>query len=175
MPTPVAHALAGTAVYLAARQDQDRQEDSALFAGALFAACAADLDFGISFLAGQNYHHYFTHSLGFATFFGVAAYFFARWVQRPQPGRTAWILAAAYLTHIVLDLFSKDTNAPFGVELLWPFSNGFTIADIIVFDHIRRGTLAELFGLHNWLAVAREVAVVGPVVAVIWWRRRRRA
>lgn len=173
MPTPVAHALAGTAVYLASHRDRDRPEDWALFAGAVFAACAADLDFGISFLAGQNYHHYFTHSLGFATLFGVAAYFFARWAQRRGPGRTAWILGAAYLTHIVLDVFSKDKTAPFGVELLWPFSDAFYISPVLVFDDIWRGSLAKLLGLHNWLAVGREVAIVAPVVALIWWRRGR--
>ena len=64
MPTPVAHALAGTAVYLAARQDPARKEDLVLLGGTVFAACAADLDFEISFLTSHNYHHYFTHSLG---------------------------------------------------------------------------------------------------------------
>ncbi len=173
MPTPVAHALAGTAVYLAARQDPARKEDLVLLGGTVFAACAADLDFGISFLTSHNYHHYFTHSLGFATLFCLAAYFLAKWAARPLPERDAWILGAAYLTHIVLDLFSKDTAAPFGVELLWPFSDAFTISPVLLFDDIWRGTLRELFGLHNWLAVAREVAIVGPVVAFVWWRRRK--
>ena len=173
MPTPVAHALAGTAVYLAARQDPARKEDLVLLGGTVFAACAADLDFGISFLTSHNYHHYFTHSLGFATLFCLAAYFLAKWAAWPFPARDAWILGAAYLTHIVLDLFSKDTAAPFGVELLWPFSDAFTISPVLLFDDIWRGTLRELFGLHNWLAVAREVAIVGPVVAFVWWRRRK--
>jgi len=176
MPTPVAHALAGIAVYLASRQDHarwPRQEDWVLFGSTVFAACAADLDFGIRFLAGHNYHHYFTHSLGFATIFCLAVYFFARWAKRPLPKRDAWMLGVAYLTHIVLDMFSKDTVAPFGVELLWPFSDAFTISPVLFFDDIWRGTLTALFGLHNWLAVAREVAIVGPVVGLLWWRRRK--
>lgn len=172
MPTPVAHALAGAAVHLAARQDQDRRENFLRFGVTVFAACAADLDFGISFLSGHNYHHYFTHSLGFATFFCLAAYFFARWAKRSLPERDAWILGVAYVTHIVLDMFSKDTAAPFGVALLWPFSDTFTISPVPLFDDIWRGSLKKLLGLHNWLAVAREIAIVGPVVALVWWRRR---
>jgi membrane-bound metal-dependent hydrolase YbcI (DUF457 family) len=170
MPTPVAHALAGAAVYLWV--SRARREDLWLFATAVAAACFADLDFGLNFLTGENYHHYFTHSLAFASLFTLAAYFFARLNKRAAPGRDAWILGAAYVTHLGLDLFSKDTSAPYGMELWWPFSEAFAIAPVTLFDDIWRGTLAKLLGLHNWLAVAREVLIVGPLVAISWWRRR---
>lgn len=173
MPTPVAHTLAGTAVYLAASRKRPHREDRWLFATAIVAACFADLDFGLNFLTGENYHHYFTHSLVFSSLFALAAYFFSRLSQRPAPLRDAGILGAAYLTHLLLDVFSKDTAAPYGLELWWPFSDAFFIAPFTVFDDIWRGTLAKLLGLHNWLAVAREVAIVGPIVALLWWRRRQ--
>ena len=60
MPTPFAHALAGTAVYLSASRGGRRREDLVLFTAAVVAACFADLDFGLNFLTGENYHHYFT-------------------------------------------------------------------------------------------------------------------
>lgn len=174
MPTPVAHALAGTAVYLtASRGARSRGEDLGLFAGAVVAACFADLDFGLNFLTGENYHHYFTHSLAFSSLFAIGVYFFARLMKRTSPGRDAWILGIAYLTHLFLDSFSKDTSEPFGMELWWPFADAFFIAPVTLFDDIWRGTLAKLFSLHNWLAVAREVAIVGPFVAYAWWRRRQ--
>ena len=92
------------------------------------------------------------------------------------PGRDAWILGLAYLTHIFLDVFSKDTSAPYGLELWWPFSDTLTIAPYTVFDDIWRGNLEKLLSLHNWLAVAREVLVVGPVVLIFyyWWRPQGR-
>ncbi len=173
MPTPVAHALAGTAVYLSAFRGGRRRKDLVLFAAAVVAACFADLDFGLNFLTGENYHHYFTHSVAFASLFMLGAYFFSRLSTRVAPGRDAGILALAYLTHILLDLFSKDTSAPYGLELWWPFSDAFYIAPFTVFDDIWRGTLQKLLALHNWLAVAREVLIVGPVVLFFWWRRRQ--
>jgi membrane-bound metal-dependent hydrolase YbcI (DUF457 family) len=173
MPTPVAHALAGTAVYLSA--SRKRRDDLWLFLAAVVAACFADLDFGLNFLTGENYHHYFTHSIVFSSLFTIGAYFFARLAHRPTPGRDAWILWMAYLTHILLDLFSKDTSAPFGLELWWPFSGEFAIAPVTVFDDIWRGTLAKLLSLHNWLAVAREAAIVAPVTLLVWLRRRRQS
>jgi len=176
MPTPLAHALAGTAVYLSAsRGGGRRREDLMLFASAVVAACFADLDFGLNFLTGENYHHYFTHSVVFASFFTIGAYFFSRLRKRVAPGRDAWILGLAYLTHLLLDVFSKDTSAPYGLELWWPFSDAFTIAPFAVFDDIWRGTLPELLSLHNWLAVAREAVIVGAVVLVFWWSRRRQS
>lgn len=174
MPTPVAHALAGTAVYLSA-SPKPRRHDPWLFATAVVAACFADVDFGLNFLTGENYHHYFTHSLAFSSLFAIAGYFFSRVSRRPAPARDGWILGAAYLTHVLLDMFSKDTSLPYGVELLWPFSDAFFIAPFTVFDDIWRGTLQKLLGLHNWLAVAREIAIVGPVVLLVWWRRRRQS
>ena len=172
MPTPLAHALAGTAVYLSSRGDR-RREDLVLFAAAVVAACFADLDFGLNFLTGANYHHYFTHSVAFASLFTIGAYFFSRLSKRVAPGWDALILGLSYLTHILLDIFSKDTSAPYGLELWWPFSDVFTIAPFTVFDDIWRGTLPKLLSLHNWLAVAREVVIVGPVVLLFWWRRRQ--
>lgn len=172
MPTPVAHSLAGLAVYFGA--SKERQEDLALLGAAVVSACFADLDFGLGFLTGENYHHYFTHSLGFTTVFFAASYAVARFAKRTRALHDAAILGVAYLSHVLLDMLSKDTAAPYGVELFWPFADTFVISPVLVFDDIWRGTLAKLFGLHNWLAVAREVAIVGPLVLVmLWWRRRR--
>jgi hypothetical protein len=85
------------------------------------------------------------------------------------------LLGAAYLSHVLLDMLSKDSAPPYGLELLWPLSEKFYISPILVFDDIWRGSFAKLFGLHNWLAVARETLVVGPPTALAfsWWMRRR--
>jgi membrane-bound metal-dependent hydrolase YbcI (DUF457 family) len=173
VPTPVAHSLAGAGIFLATGTRSPRR-DGWLFVFSVIAACVPDIDFGISFLAGQNYHHYFTHSVGFNMIFAAASYGAARLWRRERPLRDAAILSSAYLSHLLLDMLSKDTAAPFGIELFWPLSSDFYISPVLVFDDIWRGTLAKLFGLHNWLAVAREVAIVGPFVAGIWWWRTRK-
>jgi membrane-bound metal-dependent hydrolase YbcI (DUF457 family) len=173
MPTPVAHSLAGAAVALVS--STQRPFDRKLFIASVAAASFPDVDFGISFLVGRNVHHYFTHSLGFTALFTAAAYLLARASARGRPGFDALVLGGCYLSHILLDLFSKDTAAPYGMQLLWPLSNEFFISPVLVFDDIWRGTLARLFGLHNWIAVAREFLIAGPATALafLWWRRRR--
>jgi membrane-bound metal-dependent hydrolase YbcI (DUF457 family) len=168
MPTPVAHSLAGATIALLAngRGPLDRK----FLAASVVASCLPDIDFAIGFLVGRNVHHYFTHSLGFAVLFAGAAYLLSRY----RRGFHTLVLGASYLSHILLDLLSEDTAAPYGVQLLWPLSQEFYISPVLVFDDIWRGTLAKLLGLHNWLAVVREILIVGPMAAlVLTWRRRR--
>jgi membrane-bound metal-dependent hydrolase YbcI (DUF457 family) len=171
MPTPVGHALAGAGIFALTGTRPPRRDDW-LLGASLLAACLPDIDFGISFLTGQNYHHYFTHSVGCNILFVVAAYAVARLSRRDRPFRDAAILGAAYLSHLLLDMLSKDTAAPYGIELFWPLSSDFHISPVLLFDDIWRGSLTKLLGLHNWLAVAREVAIVGPVALALWWWRR---
>ena len=171
MPTPVAHSLAGVVVYLGGRKKASR-EDWTLAGAVVVAACFADLDFGLSFLTGTNYHHHFTHSIGFTLLFTGGVYLWARRV-RARPLRDALWIGLAYASHLFLDLFSKDTAAPYGLELFWPLSDRFVISPVTVFDEIWRGTLAKLFGLHNWLAVGGELLIVGSVILGAWWWSRR--
>lgn len=168
MPTPVGHALAGLSVFLAGKS-----EDRWFAFACLLAACFPDLDFALTFITGVSYHHTFTHSLGFALFYLLAAYLLVRWRQRPDPLREAVFIGMAYVSHLVLDLFSEDTVAPYGLELFWPFSTAFLISPVSVFDFVLRGTVARLFGLHNWMAVGKEILILAPVVLLAWWRKRQ--
>jgi membrane-bound metal-dependent hydrolase YbcI (DUF457 family) len=174
MPTPAAHSLAGAAIVLlsSARSPLDRK----LLGASVIAASLPDIDFGIGFLIGRNVHHYFTHSIGFTLLFAAASYLVSRASGRDRPGFDALVLGGCYLSHILLDMFSKDTAPPYGLQLLWPLSPEFYISPVLLFDDIWRGTLAKLLGLHNWLAVAREVLIVGPpsALAALWWQRRRK-
>ena len=172
MPTPVAHSLAGTTIALLS--SGKRPLDRYLFAASVVAAAFADIDFGIGFLIGRNVHHYFTHSIGFTLLFAGVGYLTARAFARDRPAFDALVLGVSYLSHILLDMLSKDTAPPYGLELFWPLSDRFYISPILVFDDIWRGTLAKLFGLHNWLAVGREVLVmVLPTAVALWWWRRQ--
>lgn len=171
MPTPVGHALGGLAIYLAAK-DRPIPEDVAFAVTCLGVSVLPDLDFAIGPFAGRSYHHYFSHSIGFAALFAVVTYAIARGLRRTRPFRDTGVLLAVYLSHIFLDLLGKDTTPPLGVQLFWPFSAAFHISPVFVFGEVWRGTLGKLFGLHNWMTVAREVLVLSPVCALLWWRAR---
>jgi membrane-bound metal-dependent hydrolase YbcI (DUF457 family) len=168
----VAHSLAGATIALLANRTVSL--DRYLFVATVTAASLPDIDFAISYLLGRNVHHHFTHGIGCAALFAAAAFVVSRALSRSQPGRDALILTIAYLSHLGLDLFSRDAAPPYGLQVLWPFSDEFYISSALLFDDVWRGTLAKLFGLHNWLAVLREVAIMGPPAAIVlwWWKRR---
>jgi membrane-bound metal-dependent hydrolase YbcI (DUF457 family) len=149
------------------------RKDWSLFGAVVVSALLPDADFVIGPFAGQNYHHYFTHSLGFAALFFGAVYLFMRAVGRTAPLGDASVMTAAYLTHILMDLLANDTDAPFGVQLLWPFSDAFFISPVKAFPAIWRGSFALLFGPHNWTAVGVELLVLLPIVGFFLWLRRR--
>lgn len=172
MPTPVGHAIGGLAVYAVTRE-KPLKEDLTFAAVCMGVSLIPDLDLVIGPFAGRSYHHYFSHSLGFAALFGVAVYLLARALDRPRPLRDAGVLFAVYLSHIFLDILGKDTTPPFGVQLLWPFSDAFYMSPLIIFDEVWRGTVGRLLGLHNWLTVVREMVILVPLCAVLWWWRNR--
>ena len=175
MPTPVGHALGGLAAYLAAPPTKKAQQDWTLLGATLLAALLPDLDLAIGSFAGRSYHHYFTHSLGFSVLFAGIAFWAMGRMGRAPAGRDALVMASGYVSHILLDLLGKDTTPPFGVQLLWPFSDAFFISPVPVFSDVWRGSPAVTFGLHNWLAMGREMLVLLPVVGLLAWFRRRRA
>ncbi|HSF17268.1 MAG TPA: metal-dependent hydrolase [Vicinamibacteria bacterium] len=161
MPTPAAHALTGASIYFVGLRN-----DRKVFVAAVVAACLPDIDFGISFLTGVNYHHYFTHSLGAAVVFAAAVFL------TTQDVRKTLVIGGAYLSHVLLDMLAVDKVEPYGVELFWPLSDRFFISPILVFDDVRRGNLRLLLSAHNWLAAAREIAIVGPIVLGLGWLTR---
>jgi hypothetical protein len=81
----------------------------------------------------------------------------------------------AYTTHFLLDWLGNDGTPPIGVMALWPFTTGYYESDLHIFMAISRRYWLDGFWMHNIVAVTREVLMLGPVAAVIWWFRSRRA
>jgi hypothetical protein len=167
MPTPIGHALGS----LVAGAPQRRGWLLLALVGV-----APDLDL----LWGR--HSMETHSLGAAVIAGfvLAA---AQGVRTKQSVRTsqgvrAWlrafaIFAAVWFAHPVMDALGDDSSVPRGVMLWWPFSREFYIAPFTVFDSAYRAYWKPDFWPHNIVAVAKEIAILGPLTAIAWvWRRR---
>jgi membrane-bound metal-dependent hydrolase YbcI (DUF457 family) len=125
-------------------------------------AAAPDLDL----LAGG--HRIYTHSLGAVLLVGVAAALVARWRHWPV-ARVALTCAAAVGSHVLLDWLGADTNPPFGIMALWPFSHRWFIAGVSIFDSVsRRYWLPQQFLWGNLVEVGWEVLVLVPLLMVLW-------
>jgi membrane-bound metal-dependent hydrolase YbcI (DUF457 family) len=194
MPSPVGHALAGVAVAWASdlapgrRAWRTTDPKASLFAraggkltlacGALAAAPDLDLFFPIR-------HRAVTHSLGAVIVIFIVAAAVTGWVTRmsspalPGPGleperpappilRIGLMCAAAYGSHLFLDWLSVDTSFPYGLQALWPFSDGWYISGLDLFPGTERRHILSLAAFRtNLIAVSHEAAIL-PVLGLLW-------
>jgi membrane-bound metal-dependent hydrolase YbcI (DUF457 family) len=145
--------------------------------GALTLAAAAlgvapDLDLVLA------QHRAITHSVGaVAAVFIVAGIVTGQVRRKVQTSkfkvqsvvRIAAICAAAYGSHLLLDWLAVDRRMPYGLQVLWPFSDGWYISGLDVFPQTERRNLLSLTTLRtNLRAMSFETAVMLPVLGVLW-------
>lgn len=163
MPSPLGHALGGIAsgwlIALEHPLDRGGVRQAAVFA---MAGMAADLDLLVGAHSGP------THGVGTAALLGLVAYAVTR------RGRLAMAIAAAYASHTLLDWLGSDSSPPIGIMALWPLSREYYESGLHVFQAISRRYRQPDFWMLNLRAIARELLVLGPVVAAVVLLRRRK-
>ena len=179
MPTPIGHFLAGLAVAWSAEPPTAAQRLGQTLARPLTLVCLAlavlpDLD-----LLYPPLHRSATHSIGATLLVAIIA----AGVTGRVTGRINWrvVLActAAYASHLVADWLGTDRlYPPFGIQLFWPLNREWYISGWDVFLPVERRHPFSLIAMRtNVAAVAREIAILGSVVAATWlaarWRRPR--
>ena len=153
MPSPVGHALGGLIV------------GELLAPSALILCAVAGVAPDVDFLWGG--HNRQTHSLGAAVIAGVVV---LAWKRNP---RLALAVMLSWASHVLFDWLGSDDTPPLGVMALWPFDSNFYFADAFVFEAISRRYWLDNFITHNAWAVAKEILILGPIAALLFWRRRR--
>jgi inner membrane protein len=179
MTTPLGHGLFALALYLAAPGREPLRR--LLFFALLFiAAMAPDMDYfpilwGDFRLANLN-HQGFTHSLVFCLLIAVPLAYIGKWLGLGRARSLYPWLAAAALSHLLLDFFTFDGREPFGVPLLWPLSDTRFTSGISLFGGVIKGSVADLFSLHNARVMLNEILWLGIPVLLLWLygRRQRR-
>jgi hypothetical protein len=89
-------------------------------------------------------------------------------------GRWALVLAAAYASHLLLDLLGADPNPPSGIQLLWPFSDRWFISGFDWFPGTERRLGHPDMIATNARALVSELLILGPTTALAWMAMRRR-
>jgi len=161
MPTPIGHALAGLAIAGAAGASGRSGRPAAILA---FCAAAPDLDLLLRLIDGVNHHRGPSHSFAMAALVALGTIFLRRaGLGLPAPA----LMGVAWASHVVLDYFGLDTSPPVGEMALWPFSDAFFASPVPVFYDIPRSFSAAAIR-HNLMAVALELAVLGPLAWLCW-------
>jgi membrane-bound metal-dependent hydrolase YbcI (DUF457 family) len=173
MPSPVGHALAGVATVFTA-DIATRTRSSPRFV-ALCAGLAALPDADL-FIPGT--HRTFSHSVtAVAITFIVASVVTGKVTgARLKPSRDSVVCALAYASHLLLDWLGADSFPPYDIQMLWPWSDRWFISNLDVFRQTARmHFLTAPIIRQNLIAVAQEMAILAPIVAVLWLVRVKTA
>jgi len=148
----------------------------------VFLANAPDLDFIPGALMGTPnlYHHGISHSIGVGFLFALTAGI----LIHLKTGKRLWpeflFIYALYASHLILDLISLDGRPPFGIPILWPFSDHYFMIPILppvkhsVLDHATMGQfLADVFSTHNLYVIGLEMLLTVPFTLLLLWHSRR--
>jgi membrane-bound metal-dependent hydrolase YbcI (DUF457 family) len=125
------------------------------------AAVVPDLDF----LWGR--HNQETHSIAAAVAAGLVV------LSWKRSARLAVAVTIAWLSHVLFDWLGSDTTPPLGVMALWPFSREYYFSNAFFFEAISRRYWLDNFITHNVWAVAKEILILGPVLAMVMLIRSR--
>jgi membrane-bound metal-dependent hydrolase YbcI (DUF457 family) len=114
-----------------------------------------------------------THSVGAALIVAAATWLVQTRAARVWQGLSPFAIAGAYSSHIVLDWLGEDTSSPHGVMALWPISGEHYISPVAIMPSITRRYWLPGFWEQNVSALAFELAVLVPILTLVWWWRRR--
>ena len=172
MATPVGHYLVGLSIaQVFARDDAERRQGFGLATVALL----ADLDVLPGILAGDlgRFHHDVSHSLTVAAMFSIAGLLALTWRGSRRSVYLATLLFILYASHVVLDFFTLDTGAPYGVPLFWPWIPDTYESPWLILPNVQH-TGAPLIGTHNLLLIMREVLLFLPLAGLVYTLRASR-
>jgi hypothetical protein len=142
-----------------------RRAGNGLTIGCGVLAAAPDLD-----LLFPGYpHRSITHSVTAVAAVAIVAAAVAAMRGRPVV-RVAAMCAAAVATHLLLDWMAVDREfAPFGVQLLWPFSDSWFISRWDLFPGTERHNIFSAAAiLRNAQSAAAELILIAPFAVVAW-------
>ena len=162
MPSPVAHSL----VSLTLAAPKPEGEPWIKWVGFwVILGNFADFDFFPGILIGNpsQFHHGPTHSILFAFVLAVVAYFlYPVFFRRCET--TLWSFLGVSFSHLILDMMTRDTVAPYGLPLFWPFGHTLYRFPFWVFLNMNRGMhLQILFSWHNLIALGIELGITLPL------------
>jgi membrane-bound metal-dependent hydrolase YbcI (DUF457 family) len=183
MSTPIGHSLLGIALTRVAVKTLAAPRWRWYVFG-IVAANAPDLDFLPGIFQGDIniFHQGPTHSILAVLLFGaLSAIVLSKWL-RCRPLFVAGTGILFYASHLVLDYFRVDGREPFGIPLLWPFSNQHWISSMQLFHGIQHGVpgdnlsvfLSQLFSRPNLIAVGVEIIILLPVTLIAFLATSRK-
>jgi membrane-bound metal-dependent hydrolase YbcI (DUF457 family) len=175
VPSPIGHALAGIAVALSTQKRGSGSEPGGFAFHPLALACVALAVLPDADLLYPPFHRSVTHSVGATLLVIIVAAGVTGWVKGRIDWRIVLTLGAAHASHLLTDWLGTDRNyAPYGIQMFWPFDDGWYVSRWDVFPPVeRRHPFSAATIGTNLAAAVQEIVILGPIVVAVWLVRRR--
>ena len=177
MAGPVAHTLAAYSVLITAKPAilEDPRKSMIAWGTAFAFGNMADADFAVGAFTKIYYlqHHYFSHSIPFAAAITILCIVVLKALRDQHSVRNGSILGLMYGTHLLIDFLTEDGSSPYGIPLLWPFTDHHFYSPYVIFYSIHRGRWSQVFSWHNVVGLAIEIAVLLPVAGLARFRAEK--
>lgn len=165
MPSPVAHTIAGGCVAALFSQRLPVVRSLPVLIAVLSAANLPDVDY-LAVVRGpealERFHRGVFHSIGFVA---TATLPLAWLLSRRLGFSRAWmLLAAAGLTHLLLDVIVAHGKAPIGFPFFWPFTAERFQSPVTIYPGIDRSNILSLQNLHELLAELAWALPTWPLI-----------
>jgi inner membrane protein len=164
MATPLGHYLVGLSLASALARDAEERARGRWLAAI---ACVPDLDVIPGLFVGDlaRFHHGATHSLLATALFTGAAAGILSWRDGAPAPKLLLLVLMLYASHSLLDAFTLDTAAPYGVPLLWPWTGTTYEFPWMLLPNVQHSR-EPLVSAHNVLLMAQEAFVFVPLVGL---------
>jgi inner membrane protein len=174
MPSSVGHSLLGFSIYLIFNKKINLRQNWKIILLYIFCANIPDLDLLPGALKGDinKYHHGITHTLGFSIFLALIV---ALVLKIKKSNKILFPFLLTFLlpfSHIALDLFAQDTRSPYGVMLLWPFTNQYFVSFPLFLQILRGPSWLSIFNSANVGALLRELIIFLPIIGILYFFRK---
>lgn len=136
-----------------------------------------DFDFIPGYFTGEpsRFHGAYGHSLGGAILTGLIVSLIFYRKSSAIFFKSFLYIGSIYYSHLILDFFNEDTRFPYGVMLIWPFSDKYFISQESVFMSTPRSMhshdfFQSMLTMEHLSGLLVQAAYVVPflIMAILW-------
>jgi membrane-bound metal-dependent hydrolase YbcI (DUF457 family) len=188
MSLPTGHSALGACLYLAFNKKDTRLikrwKEIALY---IFNANVPDLDYIPYFIFRTResfaYHHWITHTLGFAMLYGAIMAALCKKFRNGTFMERFMVFFALVYSHVLLDTMANNGIPPVGVMLFYPFDSTYICSPITIFglfldQAIHTPLGGEMLSINQTryllMEISFELLIFTPIGFLIWYLRSRK-
>ena len=184
MPSPLGHSIIGATIGIAFYVSSGTRmgiwcllkKHKVPLLAAIGLANSPDLDYVPGLFVGNwnLYHQQMTHSIGWTLILSLGLWIGVRVFYEGVDRKALLFILVVLSSHLIADFFNTDMSSPYGMMLLWPFSETYYTSPVPVFSSLHKHTWEDLAQWRNVRACMYETVWTVPWLVLLLLAKRTR-